>query len=369
MNKTKKHTLFLAFLVGALIMILFGNNFSVEAKTKKKSLPKIITKNHYGFLSAGSGDTKNIKNFGASWVRPHPGPFLWDSSQSSAGAAYDFSGTDEIVKKYSRKKIGILATLWPFAEWDQETRSDYASCAVSENDQFLQGQRDKEGKSETGSYLPRHRCNPEDWYSYVAWVMAVVERYDGDGVNDMPKLKYPVKYWEVMNEPDLDGSDTLDFYVGDADDYADLLEETYTAVKAADPSAQVLIAGAAGGDDRFLDFYRGVLSHHPEILDSFDIANVHCISNDSYDSFNVEPYRNMLAEFGLGSKPIWVTEAEVILSSDAATNATQTYNSTKSARALGAQRIFFTRYSFSDSQNYGASNKFAKKWYKRITKL
>lgn len=346
----------------ALGLFIFQN---AAAKTKKKSLPKQITRSKYGFLSAGDDDVKYIKNYGARWVRPHPGPFLWDSGQSSAAAAYDFSGTDQIVKKYSRKKIGILATLWPFAEWDQETNPDYASCAVSENDQFLADARDKEGKSGTGSYLPRHRCNPTDWYSYVAWVMAVVERYDGDGVSDMPKLKYPVKYWEVMNEPDLDGSDTLDFFIGDADDYADLLEETSTAVKAADPSAKVLIAGAAGGDDRFLDFYRGVFSHHAEIPNTFDIANVHCISNDSYSSFNVEPYRNMLAEFGLDSKPIWVTEAEAILSDDAKINASQTLSSTRSARSFGAQKIFFTRYSFEGNMKA----KDVKKWYKRITKI
>ncbi len=360
----QKRTFLAILVILALSLGLFISQ-NAAAKTKTKSLPNIITKSKYGFLSAGSDDTKYIKQYGARWVRPHPGPFLWDSVQSSAGAAYNFSGTDEIVKKYSRKKIGILATLWPFAEWDQETRSDYASCAVSENDQFLQGARDKEGKSETGSYLPRHRCNPEDWYSYVAWVMAVVERYDGDGVSDMPKLKYPVKYWEVMNEPDLDGNETLDFYVGGPHDYANLLLETYTAVKAADPGASVLIAGAAGGSDDFLDFYRSVLSYHPEVLDSFDIGNVHCISNDSYGNFNVEPYKNMFAEFGLGSKPIWVTEAEAIISSDAATNATQTYNSTKSARALGAQKIFFTQYDFGGSMK----QKEIKKWYKRITRL
>ena len=350
----------LAILALGLGILVFPN---AEAKTKTKSLPNIITKSKYGFLSAGSDDTKYIKNYGARWVRPHPGPFLWDSSQSSAGAAYDFSGMDEIVKKYSKKKIGILATIWPFAEWDQETRSDYASCAVSESDQFLQGTRDKEGKSETGSYLPRHRCNPEDWYSYVAWVMAVVERYDGDGVSDMKGLKYPVKYWEVMNEPDLDGNETLDFYVGGPHDYANLLLETYTAVKAADPGASVIIAGAAGGNDTFLDFYRSVFSYHPEVLTSFDIANVHCISNDSYSSFNVEPYKNMLAEFGLDSKPIWVTEAEVIISDDAATNYTQTYNSTRQALTSGASRIFFTRYGFPKT------DKQTKKRYKRITRL
>jgi hypothetical protein len=340
-----------------------GITFSQSAAAKQKNLPNIITKNKFGFLSAGAGDTKQIKQYGARWARPHPGPFLWDSSQSSVGAAYDFSGMDEIVRKYSQKKIGILATLWPFAEWDQEANPDYASCAVSDEDEFLQGNRDKEGKTETGSYLPRHRCKPTDWSAYSLWVMAVVERYDGDGVSDMPKLKYPVKYWEVMNEPDLDGGETLDFWKGDANDYADLLLETYTSIKAADPGASVLIAGAAGGRDDFLDFYRNVLSYHPEILDSFDIANVHCISNDSYENFNVEPYKNMLAEFGLDGKPIWVTEAEAIISDDAAANYTQTYNSARQAISLGASRIFFTRYGFPDT------DKQTKKRYKRVTRI
>ncbi len=356
-----KKTLIGVSVIFALVLGLFIFQ-NTDAKTKKKSLPKAITKSKFGFLSAGSNDTKSIKNYGARWVRPHPGPFLWDSAQSSAAADYDFSGTDEIVKKYSKKKIGILATLWPFAEWDQENNPHYADCAVSENDEFLRGNRDKEGKTETGSYLPRHRCKPDDWDAYEDWVKAVVERYDGDGRNDMPKLKYPVKYWEAMNEPDLDGSDTLDFWKGDEDDYAELLEHTYDAVKEADSSAQVLIAGAAGGGDRFLDFYREVFESS-EARNSFDIANVHCISNDSYSSFNVEPYKNMLAEFSLDGKPIWVTEAEAIISDSATTNYNQTYDSVKRALALGAQKIFFTRYGFPDT------DKQTKKRYKRITKL
>ncbi|MCI4626498.1 MAG: hypothetical protein L3V56_11125 [Candidatus Magnetoovum sp. WYHC-5] len=36
---------------------------------------------------------------------------------------------------------------------------------------------------------------------YVKFVQKTVERYDGDGVDDMPGLKNPVKYWQVENEP------------------------------------------------------------------------------------------------------------------------------------------------------------------------
>lgn len=356
-----KRKLLLAFL--AAVLIVFAAD-APEAAAKKKSLSRKISRSRYGFLSAGADDTKFIKRYGARWARPHPGPFLWDSVQSSADAGYDSSGMDEIVRKYSRKKIGVLATLWPFAEWDQAANPDYASCAVSANDQFLEGMRDKEGKTETGSRLPRHRCNPTDWTAYENFVKAVVERYDGDGVRDMPALKYPVKYWEVMNEPDLEGAEDLDFYVGDAAGYATLLERTYAAVKAADPNAWILIAGAAGGNDDFLDFYREVFQNSAA-RSSFDIANVHCISGDSYGSFNVEPYKNMLADFGLASKPIWVTEAEAIVSDNADANAAQTYNSTKSARSLGAQKIFFTRYGFEGQM----TAKKIKKHYKSITRI
>ena len=103
-------------LLALAVAISFSSATGAEAKSKAKSLPKIITKNKYGFLSAESDDTKYIKQYGARWVRPHPGPFLWDSIQSSSGASYNFSETDRVVKKYTHKKIGVLATIWPFAE-------------------------------------------------------------------------------------------------------------------------------------------------------------------------------------------------------------------------------------------------------------
>lgn len=36
---------------------------------------------------------------------------------------------------------------------------------------------------------------------YVRFIKETVERYDGDGINDMSGLKNPVKYWQVENEP------------------------------------------------------------------------------------------------------------------------------------------------------------------------
>lgn len=309
------------------------------------AMPADILASKFGFLSGGPGEYKDILSRGSQWVRPHPGPFLWDAMQKDKTSEIDFSQTDTVVQGYQEGKLGILATLWPFADWDQKSKSDYEKCAVSPNDEFL-AKNDKKGR---GDYLPLYRCNPENWNAYQNWLTKVVERYNGDGKNDMEGLQYPIKHWEVMNEPDLVGGPSgeeqrLKFYQGNPADYGKLLIKTAQVIRSVDPQAKIVIAGAAGGNSQFLDFYRQVLQNK-DTVSAFDIGNIHCISNDDFDSFNVEPYKKMLSEFNI-SKPIWVTEAEAIVSTDQDINATQLAESTKKALALGVERIFFTRYDF-----------------------
>lgn len=363
MNTTK--TILIIFLV--LLLLTLGGfayfkfykksdtatNQTTTTGGKTSTLSKTILDNKFGFLSGDPGEYQFITAVGAGWVRPHPGPFLWDSTQNTPNGQYDFTATDKMVTGYQKGNIGILATLWPFAEWDQKTKDGFDKCAVSSNDDFLS----KTGMAKRGGeYLPEHRCSPQDWNAYQKWVKAIVERYDGDGKNDMPNLKTPVKYWEVMNEPDLGmenprpgEEERLKFWKDTPEAYGQLLIKTSEAIKAADEDAQVLIAGAAGGSKFFLDFYRKVLAVSGA-KDAFDIGNVHCISNDNYDSFNVEPYKKLLSEFNL-NKAIWVTEAEAMVSNNADSNATQTLNSTKKALAEGAAKIFYTRYEFTAKEN------------------
>lgn len=304
-------------------------------------IPAKVLANKFGYLSGGDPINPFIGEVGAAWVRPHPGFFLWDSMQENENSEIDFSNTDEEITSQQDQQYGTLVTLWPFAEWDQLNYEDPKSCEVSENDEFLYDPSGKRGEE----YIPLHRCNPNNWDKYTAWVTAVVERYDGDGIEDMPNLTVPVKYWEVMNEPDLDGSPTLDFYAQDAEAYSELLTTTYSAIKEADETAFVLISGAAGGDDRFLDFYAEVFEN-PEAVTSFDIGNVHCISNDGpTHDFNVGPYKEFLASLDI-DKPIWITEAESIISNNVDLNASSTLLSTQNAIELGAERIFYTRYDF-----------------------
>jgi len=313
-----------------------------------------VLDNKFGWLGGGAEDTgEGIIERGGLWVRPHPGAFVWDMMQKSKDDEIDFTLSDQEVNNFQKNGIAIMATLWPFADWDQKNLANASDCMVSSNDEFLP-KNDKKGR---GSYLPQYRCNPSDWIAYQKWVTAVVERYDGDGVSDMPGLTMPISYWEVMNEPDLQfqnvlpagETDRLNFYKQGPNDYGQLLIETNQAIKSADSKASVLIAGAAGGEDRNLNFYKGVFTNK-DTLTAFDIGNVHCISNDqTTHDFNVGTYKKMLTDFGV-IKPIWVTEAEAMYGTTGEENYQSTKTSVAGAIMAGAERIFFTRYDFDDTR-------------------
>ncbi|MFC1598120.1 hypothetical protein ACFL2M_01145 [Patescibacteria group bacterium] len=335
---------------GAVYLFVFAGYTIGDVELRDPDLD-----NRFGFLGGGPTlvpfELSEMNETGAGWVRPHPGPFIWGSMQPSADAEIDFRDSDKMMRLANKHGLSVLVTLWPYAEWDQQTRADSADCDVG----FV------EFSEEFGNF----RCVPNDWQAYEAWVTAVVERYDGDGIDDMSGLGVKIKHWEASNEPDLNyrakaepGSEdkfvpgvesrpddsNLTFFEGEPEEYAELLKRTYKAVKAADQSAQVLIAGSAGGSDDSAAFYRKIFSD-PGVLQSFDIANVHCISSDDVQSFNVEPYNKLLQEFKI-TAPVWVTEAEAFIAKDDQVNATQVEASSRKAFRLGAERIFYTSRNF-----------------------
>lgn len=57
------------------------------------------------------------------------------------------------------------------------------------------------------------------------------EGYDGDGENDMPGLKIPIKYWQIINEPDIKEDPYVIFFVGNERDYFEVLKESCQTIK------------------------------------------------------------------------------------------------------------------------------------------
>ncbi|RNC80357.1 MAG: hypothetical protein ED559_00635 [Phycisphaera sp.] len=99
----------------------------------------------------------------------------WGNMQRGPGAPIDFTKMDWFVREYQRAGFTELTvSLKPHCRW-----------AASEK---------------TGLKIIDPTPKPEYREHFKRWVSAVVERYDADGENDMPGLRWPVRYYEIGNE-------------------------------------------------------------------------------------------------------------------------------------------------------------------------
>jgi hypothetical protein len=265
-------------------------------------------------------DISEINRLGIRWDRPHPGPFIWGHIEPEKGR-YNWREIDEYLQMTQAFSFATLATIWPFAEWDQANWEGDSETSVIFEEELGIGRR-----------------KPHDMDAYGRCVSALVERYDGDGKGDMPGLTYPIKYWEAGNEPSLQkGFDT--FFVGSSDDYLEVLKTTYQAVKGADPDAKVLHAGLAGPCDDKVSFWEPVFKNGS---DYFDIANIHSV--EVTHALDVVPdFGILLSEYGI-NKPIWLTEVQHNSRIGLEEHACSITKSYIIAFANNAERVFYTMF-------------------------
>ncbi len=175
-------------------------------------------------------------------------------------------------------------------------------------------------------------CPPANVAEYAEFAGWMVERYDGDGRDDAPGSPR-VAYWQIWNEP----NDTALWpNVGGGENgrrlrYGQLLVAAYAAIKAADPTAKVLIGGTyiydgscAGGvcdGFNFLNAEGGVFKQTPAARQAFDSFAVHpYIPTDQPDSPTIPRVITLEGRLrtarawlndpsvGRSDAPIWVTE-------------------------------------------------------------
>ncbi len=147
--------------------------------------------------------------------------------------------------------------------------------------------------------------------AYEAWLRAMVDRYDGDGSNDMPGLKTRVAAWEIGNEHDGGCQGNLD----DPELYVDLLATTYEIIKDEDPGSLVINGGAIalkGTSQEHGDYWRDFFAlGGGEYTDAFNFhynRERNGISQPELWLENLD-YANELMDTYLGYRlPMWVTE-------------------------------------------------------------
>lgn len=272
------------------------------------------------------------KTGGVYWVRAFD--MFWNEIEKEK-ENFDWSFPDQRIKEFNYMNIYPLVIVKPFTNWDQE------DCHPEKN-YIAEFDPMKGGKVKVGK--------PCDMEAYARFLEKAVERYDGDGNDDMPGLTIPVKYWEIMNEPSMQGGQTggmgeeLKFFVGTPQEYLEILKTSYQVIKKADPDAKVLHAGMAGMQQNFRDFWTPVFSEGGG--DYFDIANIHTISTDGRrEDLYMIKFKEFLEKYGIKDKPIWITEVQYGSLQKKPANIkdfeTLMVKSSVLSLALGADKLFY----------------------------
>jgi hypothetical protein len=182
--------------------------------------------------------------------------------QSAPDAPIDFADLDLFVRSYQDAGFTVLTVaLKPHNRW-------------ASKDVGLLGAENASPKAEYRAL-------------FAEWVTRVVERYDGDGIEDMPGLRWPVALFEI-------GSEFSSYQPEPVADYLATLEIAYRAAHRANPGVRVAhaaflttpvdldVADPAGYEAAWARTPRHDLHHgladqravldRPEI---FDVINLH----------------------------------------------------------------------------------------------
>lgn len=227
---------------------------------------------------------------GAGWARLG---FDWSSTESSPGT-YTWS-RDAVVSAFHSTGMKVLGVVAYSPRWAADP-----TCYQS-----------------YGSH-----CPPVDPATFASFVSALVERYDGDGIDDAPGSPR-VDAWEIWNEPNL-----ASFWrpTPSPTAYAALLRGAYDAVHAADSSATVVSAGLSPAGGTFAPTKFLASMYLAGAAGTFDALGFHPYSypadptkiaswNAWQQMFTAFPtvglpdsLRSLMVTYGDGAKQIWATE-------------------------------------------------------------
>ena len=232
---------------------------------------------------------------GVTYAKPMPGYGIWGSIESTEGER-NWGPLDAVVSDYQAAGFASIQLLIT-------AESPWAS-------------RRAPTFGDRGDSLPQ-----EDYLDeYAAFVRDLVERYDGDGQDDMPGLLYPVHHYGVEREF------TGYWPSGDPYDYVRLLRIAYQEIHTADPEAQVLLvallmADVFNGTPTPAEIERrvnqpNILSYNREAIDTvlaacdaYDVIDFHALADYSEIPPTVAWIRAELESLGCDPKPMWIGDA------------------------------------------------------------
>ena len=235
--------------------------------------------------------------------------FPWGMLEPQKGQ-YEFGLSDAIVLGAQSQGLEYVGVAMPFAGWDL--------AALGPADEICQHffQEDYPYLAYDGA-MGRY----QDLDAFIVFLGKLVERYDGDGVDDAPGLQRGIKFWQIHNEPE--GGDCGQFR-NDPQAFVELMRRSYEAVHAACVDCQVMNGGAAiplwkGNQFPGANFWEQYveLGGAPYL----DVIALH-YNEGKHDETNgqVVDFETQVSRLRglLGTdKPVWVTEFGVIVGDEA----------------------------------------------------
>ncbi len=229
-------------------------------------------------------------------------PVGWGSVQPSNGGPFDWSGFDSQVEEAAKAGIKVLPFLSGAPEWAVPTKKVPGAGGLL-----------------TPAHLPVSGAARTGW---AAFVTAAVARYGPNGSfwSEHPGVpKRPIRNWQIWNEPNFK------YFIAKPNpaEYGKLVKNSYAALKAADPGAQLVLAGLfarpkgarnAAGKHKSLNWYASdfidqMYKTTPGLKTKYSGAALHPYTINARELPEVtEEFRNVLAENKDGGKALWVTE-------------------------------------------------------------
>lgn len=212
-------------------------------------------------------DIQDTKALGFGWARPIGDVFAQETVERQKGN-YDFSTPDAAVRKLQAAGLRIFGTLFP-----------------------------------TG--MPRIPQSV-DIKSFENYVKVVVDRYNGDGKNDMPGLATKITHWQVGIEPFCTTAGESCYK-----NFFDLVKTAYQAAKSVDASLMISPGGPApifdpnGNEDRMASGIFGYFFENGG-ANYMDFFNFHYLVGAK--NHDIKRYIDYWRKYIPQNKEIWLSE-------------------------------------------------------------
>jgi len=188
-------------------------------------------------------DREKVEFFDPKWVslQPH---VLWFMIEKEPGA-YNWESLDEEIKWLQSLDLDItLLHSYLFNSFNQTEKQEILNTLIqlkqernysSLGSAFIAWSRELNGAKEYDLWADPFDPTDEKMQLLINFIKAVAERYDGDGIDDMPGLKYAVRSHELIREwPNPKTNET---------EYIAYLKLLSPAIKEANPNAIVIAPG------------------------------------------------------------------------------------------------------------------------------